>query len=83
MEEAREEEGTAEMVNEFPDLIGANGNEAFVTTEVTVFLFEDDARNAADFTFLGGDVFAGIFAGNGEDGFVVLWVRFWKAVEVG
>jgi len=83
MEEARKEERATKVVNEFPDLIGTNGNKAFVATVLTVFLFENDARNTADFTFLGGDVFAGIFAGNGEDGFVVLWVRFWKAVEVG
>jgi hypothetical protein len=83
VEETRKEEGASEMINELPDLIGANGNEAFVTAVLAVFLFEYDARNATYFALLGGNVLPGISAGNREDGFVVLRVGFWKTREVG
>lgn len=71
------------MVNELPDLIGADGNEAFVTAVLAVFLLEHYARNATDFALLGRNVLPGISAGDSEDGLVVLRVRFWKAFEVG
>lgn len=82
-EEAGEEEGAAEVVDEFPDLVSADRDEAFVAAVLAVFLFEDDAGEAAGLALLGGDVFAGVRAGDGEDGFVVFWIGAGKAGEVG
>lgn len=83
MKEAGEEEGPAEVVDEFSDLVGADGDEAFVATVLAIFLFEDDARQAPGASLLRRNVLAGVRAGNSEDRLIVLGIRARKAVEVG
>lgn len=82
MKEAGEEEGPAEVVDEFSDLVSANGDEAFVTAVLAVLLLEDDARHAPDASLLGGNVLARVRAGNSEDRLIVLGIRARKAVEI-
>lgn len=82
-EEAGEEERAAEVVDEFPDLVGADRDETLVAAVLAVFLFEDDAWETTGLALLGGDVLAGVGAGDGEDGLVVLGIGTGKSVEVG
>lgn len=42
------------MIDELADLVGANGDEALVATELAVFLLEDDAGNATGRLLYGG-----------------------------
>lgn len=82
MKEAGEEEGPAEVVDEFSDLVGADGDEAFVSAVLAIFLLEDNARHAPDASLLRRNVLPGVRAGNGEDRLIVLGIRARKAVEV-
>ena len=50
---------------------------------LAVFLLEHDARQAPCAALLRGDVLAGVGAGDGEDGLVVLGIGAREAVEVG
>ena len=43
VEEAGEEEGAVEVVDEFSDLVGADGDEALVVAVLAIFLLELDA----------------------------------------
>ena len=43
VEEAGEEEGAAEVVDEFSDLVGADEDEALVVAVLAIFLLELDA----------------------------------------
>ena len=43
VEEMGDEEGAAEVVDEFSDLVGAAGDEALVAAALAVFLLEHDA----------------------------------------
>jgi len=83
VEEAGEEEGAAEVVDEFSDLVSADGDEALVAAVLAVFLLEHDARKPPGAAFLGGDVLAGVGAGDGEDRLVVLGIGAGEAVQVG
>jgi len=82
VKEAGEEEGAAEVVDKFSDLVGADGDEAFVAAVLAVLLLEDDARHAPDASLLGGNVLAGVGAGDSEDHLIVLGIRARKAGKV-
>lgn len=74
-EEAGEEEGPPEVVDELADLLGRHRDEALVAALLAILLLEDDGRHTPSLALLGREVPARGVPRHGEDHLVVLRVR--------